>query len=83
MNKESVDIVFEVGGQHPQSNSRKKFITSSVTFTAYYTKCSSIIAELSGSSGDKANPIQIPDVLLDVFTTFCITSMVIKSRMMT
>ena len=71
MDEEFADIAFEVGGQQSKSNARKKAKNSSVTFPAHrliVRKCSSTLADLCGSAGDKkATPIQIPDVSPDIF----------------
>jgi hypothetical protein len=70
MEEEYADILFEVGGQHSESNSRKDAESSSVTFPAHrliMRKCSSTLADLCGSAGDKTTSIQIPDVSPDVF----------------
>jgi hypothetical protein len=70
LDEEFADIMFEVGGQQPKSNARKKAKNSSVTFPAHrliVRKCSSTLADLCGSAGDKTTPIQIPDVSPDIF----------------
>jgi hypothetical protein len=70
MDEGSADIEFEVGGQQFQSDARKKAKTSSAKFPAHQfilVKCSSTLAELCGSAGDKATPIRIPDVSPEVF----------------
>jgi hypothetical protein len=70
LDEEFADIMFEVGGQQSKSNARKKAKNSSVTFPAHrliVRKCSSTLADLCGSAGDKATPIQIPDVSPDIF----------------
>jgi hypothetical protein len=70
MDEEFADIAFEVGGQQSKRNARKKAKNSSVTFPAHrliVRKCSSTLADLCGSAGDKTTPIQIPDVSPDIF----------------
>ena len=70
LDEEFADIMFEVGGQQSKSNARKKAKNSSVTFPAHrliVRKCSSTLADLCGSAGDKTTPIQIPDVSPDIF----------------
>ena len=64
------DIFFELGGQQFNSKERKKTKTSTVIFPAHQfilTKCSSTLAKLCESAGDKTAPIPIPDVSPDVF----------------
>jgi hypothetical protein len=70
LDEEFADIMFEVGGQQSKSNARKKAKNLSLTFPAHrliVRKCSSTLADLCGSAGDKTTPIQIPDVSPDIF----------------
>ena len=64
------DIVFEVGADKGRNNATKVAETAPVTFSAHLVivaKCSSILAELCESHGDKLTPISISGVSPDIF----------------
>ena len=70
MDEKYSDIIFEVGGDQRKDNAMKVAKIARERFPAHrviVAKCSSIIADLCDSHNDDTTPIEINDVLPDIF----------------
>ena len=70
MDKESSDVVFEVGGQRGKDNAEKVARTAPVAFHAHrfiLSKCPSTLADMFGPVGEGMIPIQIDNISPETF----------------